>query len=118
MSWFGRLLFGSGDATMAASRTKLDRLIEENPVVLFGTSWCGYCRSSRRLLDSMNAKYLDVDLDEMDDIREVLREKSGQRTVPNIYIGGKHIGGNQELHDPKLQLPKLLKDVGALPSRI
>lgn len=37
-----------------------------------------------------------------------------QRSVPNIFIGQKHIGGNSELQGKKSQLPKLLKDANAI----
>lgn len=43
-----------------------------------------------------------------------MQEISGQRTVPNIYIGKKHIGGNSDLQDRKSELPALLKEVSAL----
>jgi glutaredoxin 3 len=39
---------------------------------------------------------------------------TSQRTVPNIFIGQKHIGGNSDLQAKSAQLPALLKDAGAL----
>lgn len=47
-------------------------------------------------------------------LQEALEEISNQRTVPNIWIGQKHIGGNSDLQAKKAELPKLLKEVGAL----
>jgi glutaredoxin 3 len=47
-------------------------------------------------------------------IQDALEEISGQRSVPNIYIKKQHIGGNSDLQAKKSQLPKLLKDAGAL----
>jgi glutaredoxin 3 len=43
-----------------------------------------------------------------------LQELSGQRTVPNVFIDKKHIGGNSDLQAKKAQLPDLLKSAGAL----
>jgi len=47
-------------------------------------------------------------------IQDALQEISGQRTVPNIYIKQKHIGGNSDLQAIKNTLPQLLKEVGAV----
>lgn len=47
-------------------------------------------------------------------IQTALQEISGQRTVPNIYIGQKHIGGNSDLQALQKQLPALLQSVGAV----
>lgn len=49
-------------------------------------------------------------------MQDALQEISGQRTVPNIYIGQKHIGGNSEIQglSKSGQLEGLLKNAGAL----
>lgn len=47
-------------------------------------------------------------------IQDALQEISNQRTVPNIFINKKHIGGNSELQAQAGQLPDLLKNAGAL----
>ncbi|KAJ2970929.1 hypothetical protein NUW58_g9553 [Xylaria curta] len=57
-----------------------------------------------------------LELDKVDDgpaIQDALRELSGQRTVPNIYIGQQHIGGNSDLQAKSGELKALLKEVGA-----
>jgi len=48
------------------------------------------------------------------DIQDALAELTGQRTVPNIFINKKHIGGNSDLQAKKGQLPDLLKAAGAV----
>jgi glutaredoxin 3 len=48
------------------------------------------------------------------DIQDALREITGQSTVPNIFIGQKHIGGNSDLQARKSELPALLQAAGAL----
>lgn len=58
-----------------------------------------------------------IELDQVDDgadMQDALAEMSGQRTVPNIYIGKKHIGGNSDLQAIKGKLPELLKAAGAV----
>jgi glutaredoxin 3 len=64
----------------------------------------------------MGAKYFLVELDQVSDgsdIQAALRDISGQRTVPNIFIGQKHIGGNSDLQAKSGELKSLLKEVGA-----
>jgi glutaredoxin 3 len=47
-------------------------------------------------------------------IQDALEEMTHQRSVPNIFIDKKHIGGNSELQSKKSQLPQLLKDAHAI----
>ena len=74
--------------------------------MVFAKSYCPYCQSTKRLLEEVN-KFIDfkttiVYLDHMKDmdgpaIQMELLEVTGQRTVPNIFINGEHVGGNSEL---------------------
>ncbi|KAI4252797.1 MAG: hypothetical protein L6R42_007836 [Xanthoria sp. 1 TBL-2021] len=48
------------------------------------------------------------------DLQNALEEISGQRSVPNIYISQQHIGGNSDLQGKKSELPRLLKEAGAV----
>lgn len=47
-------------------------------------------------------------------IQDVLEEMTHQRSVPNIFINHKHIGGNSDLQKKKSELPDLLKEAGAV----
>ena len=47
-------------------------------------------------------------------IQDALAEITSQRSVPNIFIAQKHIGGNSDLQAQKAQLPDLLKEAGAV----
>jgi len=82
--------------------SKINQLIRENPVVIFSKSWCGYSKTAKRLLDEHLGKgnYTAVELDretDGDDMQDALQRMSGQRTVPNIFIGTEHIGGCDNL---------------------
>lgn len=102
---------------MSAAKVKAQSIIDENGVVVFSKSYCPYCKASKSLLSELGAKYYTLELDQTDDgsdIQDALQEISGQRTVPNVYIAKKHIGGNSDLQGLKGQLPALLKDAGAL----
>ncbi|KAI0546902.1 putative glutaredoxin [Xylaria curta] len=102
---------------MSAAKDKAQKIINENAVAVFSKSYCPYCNASKQLLNSVGAKYFTIELDKVDDgpaIQSALQEISGQRTVPNIYIGQKHIGGNSDLQAKSGELKTLLKEVGAL----
>ena len=47
-------------------------------------------------------------------IQDALEEMTHQRSVPNIFIDKKHIGGNSDLQAKKSQLPNLLKEAHAI----
>eukprot|EP00527_Entomoneis_sp_CCMP2396_P009172 CAMPEP_0198137948 /NCGR_PEP_ID=MMETSP1443-20131203/1371_1 /TAXON_ID=186043 /ORGANISM="Entomoneis sp., Strain CCMP2396" /LENGTH=118 /DNA_ID=CAMNT_0043799535 /DNA_START=159 /DNA_END=515 /DNA_ORIENTATION=- len=74
--------------------------IESNKVVVFSKSYCPFCTSTKNLLEDMEVDFKLYELDQMDnggDIQAALQEMSGQRTVPNTFINGAHVGGNSEL---------------------
>ncbi|KAJ5648120.1 Glutaredoxin [Penicillium lividum] len=102
----------------AAAKTTAQNLINENAVVVFSKSYCPYCKSSKDLLNSLDAKFTTLELDlekDGDAIQNALQEISGQRTVPNIYINKKHIGGNSDLQKlQKKELTALLAAAGAV----
>eukprot|EP00250_Pteridium_aquilinum_P035160 c8750_g1_i1 orf=253-609(-) len=80
--------------TMAMSKAK--GLVASNPVVVFSKTYCPYCVQVKQLLSSLGAKTTVIELDKESDGSEVqsaLAEWTGQRTVPNVFIGGNHIGG-------------------------
>ncbi|CEP15899.1 hypothetical protein [Parasitella parasitica] len=59
-----------------------------------------YCKKAKALLDGYNIKYENIELDKNSDgdaIQEYLAKKTGQETVPNIFMNQKHIGGSHEL---------------------
>ncbi|CAI7575878.1 unnamed protein product [Penicillium bialowiezense] len=103
---------------MSAATTRAQGLIKDNAVVVFSKSYCPYCSSSKKLLKGLDAKFTVLELDKEDDgsaIQDALAEISGQRTVPNIFINQKHIGGNSDLQaKSEDDLKELLKAAGAL----
>lgn len=102
---------------MVSAKEKAEKIIDENPVVVFSKSYCPYCRASKTLLNELHAKYFLMELDEVEDgaaLQDALEEITGQRSVPNIFISQKHIGGNSDLQSKKGQLNGLLKSAGAI----
>ena len=66
-------------------------------VVVYRTRWCGYCRRAAALLNHKHIAFREIDVGGDHETRAWLREATGQRTVPQIFIGDRSIGGYQEL---------------------
>jgi cysteine synthase A len=83
------------------------QIVDEEPVVLFALEWCEFCWSVRKLFRQLGVDYRSVDLDsveyQQDDrggkIRAVLADRIGSPTIPQIFIGGIHMGGATDLFD-------------------
>ena len=66
---------------------------------MYVTDWCPFCRRAKALLRSKGVAEIEeihVQLDGQGGTE--LQAKTGGRTVPQIYIGGRHVGGCDELH--------------------
>ena len=66
-------------------------------VVVYLTPWCPYCMMAQRLLRSRDIAFESFDVSGNDAARAWLRTNTGQHTVPQIFIGGRSIGGYTEL---------------------
>jgi glutaredoxin 3 len=81
-------------ASSAAEQT--DGLIAKANIMVFSKTYCPYCTRAKEAIGGLY-KYEVVELDTMgkqgDEIQAYLLTKTGQRTVPNIFVKGKHIGG-------------------------
>ena len=67
-------------------------------VQVYSTSWCPYCKRAKALLEAKGVSWDEVDLDEQPDRRSEMIERTGGRTsVPQIWIGGEHVGGCDDL---------------------
>ena len=64
---------------------------------MYTQEWCGYCRRAKNLLDRKNLAFREISVDEDPKLREEMINRSGRRTVPQIFIGDRHIGGFAEL---------------------
>ena len=66
-------------------------------VVIYVTEYCGFCRMAEGLLQRKSIPFEAVDVTHSGDARSWLIEQTGQRTVPQIFIKGRSIGGYSEL---------------------
>jgi cysteine synthase A len=77
----------------------------ERPVVLFALEWCEFCWSVRKLFAQLGIPYRAIDLDSVayqegdrgGKIRAALKERLQTHTIPQVFIGGEHIGGATDL---------------------
>jgi glutaredoxin 3 len=67
-------------------------------VTLYSKSWCPYCVRARELLARKGATVQEIDIEARPDQRAVMLERSGRTTVPQIFIGDRHVGGCDDLH--------------------
>ena len=81
------------------------QVIREQPVVMFALEWCEFCWAVRKLFARLGIACRSVDLDSValqagemgTRLRPVLRQRTGQSTIPQIWIAGTHIGGATDL---------------------
>jgi cysteine synthase A len=98
----------------------VEEVLEAEPVVLFALEWCEFCWSVRKLFGRLGVQYRSVDLDSVEyqendhggKIRTILADRIGSPTIPQIFIGGRHIGGATELFDAMRDgsMQKLFRD--------
>lgn len=79
-------------------------------VVMYTSKLCGYCRAAKKLLDGKGVEYRIIPVDFDSGKRQEMMDKSGRRTVPQIFIDEHHVGGFDDLHaiDTNGELDKLL----------
>jgi cysteine synthase len=112
----------------ARARDFVDQAIadKDNPVVMFALEWCEFCWAARRFLNDIGVPFRSVDLDSVamqegdlaGGIRKDLRQRTGEPTIPQIFIGGVLVGGAVDLlsrHD-RGELEPLLRKAGVTPA--
>ena len=107
---------------MSDPEKRLDALITGHPVVIFSRTVCPYCTAAKSLLTSLGARYHEVNLETEvggSALEEALNARTNQYTVPNIFIGGKHVGGADDMrrrHGEGKLLPMLQEAKAIAPS--
>jgi glutaredoxin 3 len=69
------------------------------PITVYTTATCPYCMAAKALLRKKNAPFTEIGVDGDPAARAVMQERAhGRRSVPQIFIGERHIGGCDDLH--------------------
>ena len=103
---------------LKVSKGHLDKIthhVNKNKVFLYVKSTCPYCKGAKRLLEGGEVQYKEyaIDVEKNGDlVKSALIVLTGQRTVPNIFINGEHIGGFDNLKEryDSGELIKMLND--------
>ena len=67
-------------------------------VLLYTKPWCYYCRRAKALLEGKGVRYDEIDVSSNPELeREMIRRARGRTTVPQIFIGDRHVGGSDDL---------------------
>lgn len=91
---------------MVKIQKEIDGKISENKAIIFSKSYCPHCRAAKAALKEYGSPHEVVELDLVQDgslMQQYLSTKSGVRTVPQIFVRGKFIGGNSDLQQIKAQ---------------
>ncbi|CAH1432588.1 unnamed protein product [Lactuca virosa] len=75
------------------------KTVSSHPIVIFSKSYCPYCKRAKGVFKELNKKPYVIELDEREDggkIQNALGELVGRRTVPQVFINGKHLGGSDD----------------------
>ena len=88
---------GTEDSRLGSNDRQAVLAVTPKPIVMYSTRFCPYCMRARGLLDSKGWDYQDIPVDGDQGLRAEMTQKSGQHTVPQIWIGDQHVGGCEEL---------------------
>ena len=68
-------------------------------VTMYATDWCPYCHRAEALLRSKGVANIDkIDIEREPERKKEMIAKTGRRSVPQIFIGDRHVGGCDDLH--------------------
>ena len=66
-------------------------------VTMYATDWCPFCVRAEKLLVSKGANVKKINVEDQPDRRAEMVEMTGRRTVPQMFIGDRHVGGHDDL---------------------
>jgi glutaredoxin 3 len=83
-------------------------------ITLYVSDWCPYCQRAKNLLQQKQVVFSEINIEEDEKFREEMMARSDRRTVPQIFIGDKHVGGCDELYalDRSGELDRLIQGAG------
>jgi len=68
-------------------------------VTVYVSDWCPYCERAKGLLTQKQVAFSEINVEDDAKLREEMIARSSQRTVPQIFIGDKHVGGCDDLFE-------------------
>ncbi|XP_042501957.1 glutaredoxin-C3-like isoform X2 [Macadamia integrifolia] len=100
--FLGILFVSAPDSAVAFNSASafVQNIVYSNRIAVFSKSYCPYSLRAKRIFSELNEQPFIVELDHRDDgsqIQDVLLDLVGHRTVPQVFVNGKHIGGSDDL---------------------
>ncbi len=81
-------------------------------ITIYTKGWCPYCSAAKKLLDDKGVDFTEIDIEKKPEARaEMIQKAAGRTTVPQIFIGDRHVGGCDDLYalDDRGQLEPMLQ---------
>ena len=80
-------------------------------IIIYSTEVCPYCVRAKALLQRKGAAFVEIKITDDATREEMIKKSGGLRTVPQIFIGGRHVGGCDDLYalNASGKLDELLK---------
>ena len=96
------------------ARGGITRSVSAPRVTVYTTSYCPYCTRAKRLLERKGVAFQEIDAEGDDSLRAWLVEKTGQQTVPQIFVGDRSLGGFSDIDalDRQGKLDPILRGEG------
>jgi glutaredoxin 3 len=66
-------------------------------ILVYTTGWCPFCVRAKALLERKSLPYREINVEDDPALRAEMTQRTGRRTVPQIFIGDTHVGGFEEL---------------------
>lgn len=66
-------------------------------IVVYCSAGCPYCTGAKNLLETKGVAFEEIRIDKQRGMRQEMEDRSGRTSVPQIFIGERHIGGYDEL---------------------
>jgi glutaredoxin 3 len=73
--------------------------VTQPAVTLYVSDWCPYCQRARGLFAQKKVEFSEINVEDDTKLREEMIARSNRRTVPQIFIGDKHVGGCDDLFE-------------------
>jgi len=70
-----------------------------NKIEIYTKGYCPYCKRTKATLDNLGLAYEEFEITESKKLTEEMIQRSGRKTVPQVFIGNEHIGGNDDFHN-------------------
>ena len=67
-------------------------------IEVYSSQWCPFCSRAKALLKRKGVDYEEIDVDRDPNLRQRMMQRAGgRRTVPQIFVDGRHVGGSDDL---------------------